>query len=145
MSLSCHKMNYSSVQNKWNKRPQLLFSIKYLSLPLLPSPAHIRTPLTHSHTHTHTHTQEVHLRTLQNKCLQRSYNFCQDIALDFLHLFLNLWAHLGYLVTIGGKGVSFYYFHVGAVWLHYALHVETGIVQVYKVVILLWTYFKKFT
>ena len=60
MSLSCHKMNYSSVPNKWNKRPHLLFSKKYLSLPLPPLLLLLGHPL---HTHTHTHTRHTNSHT----------------------------------------------------------------------------------
>ena len=55
MSLSCHKINYSSVPNKWNKRPHIFFSKKYLKLPY-PFPALIRTPPTRARAHTHTDT-----------------------------------------------------------------------------------------
>ena len=52
-SLSCHKMNYSSVPHKRNKCPHLLFSKKYLSLALPPLLLLLEHPL---HTHTNTHT-----------------------------------------------------------------------------------------
>ena len=61
MSLSCQKMNYSLVPNKWNKCSHLLFSKKYLSFGLPPLLLSLEHPLnTHTHTHTHTYT---HSRT----------------------------------------------------------------------------------
>ena len=58
MSLSCHKMNYSLVPNKWNKRPHLIFFKKIFESALLRHPLHTQT---HTHTHTHTNSHTYHL------------------------------------------------------------------------------------
>ena len=101
MSLSCHKINYCLVPNKWNKRPHLFFSKKYLNLPLSPfllllghplythPPTH---PPTHTHTHTHTYTHHllIFLFFFREKIRKMRFKFSSKVRKQWLFFLYTL-------------------------------------------------------
>ena len=123
LSLSCHKINYCLVPNKWNKRPHLFFSKKYLNLPLSPfllllghplythPPTH---PPTHTHTHTHIHTSLIDFSFFfAKKSEKRGSNF----QVKCLNSGCSSYIHLHVLF--------FHSMHVGFLW-SYTIWIKLG-------------------